>query len=159
LLDTAQKEEELQIFLKKHPEFLYPDFIDCKPKFKLGKEFVTDYVLLVQGHQGLEYVFVEIERPDKKLFTDSGQFSANFTQAKDQLLEWDGWLTKNHAYVSRDLPNLYKPQFHLVFGRGTELNIDQKEKIQTEFYNTPRRFSTYDNLATRFKNIIERLIK
>jgi hypothetical protein len=161
LLETAQREEELQVFLKDHPEFLYPDFINCRPKFKLGEDYVTDYVLLVQGHQGPEYIFVEIERPDKKLFTNSGQFSADFTQAKNQLLDWDSWLTKNHAYVSQTqrLPNLYKPQFHLVFGRGNKLDLDQKEKIQSEFTGTTRRFSTYDDLANRFKVIIERLIE
>lgn len=159
LLATARKEEELQIFLKDHPEFLYPDFIHCYPKFKLGEDYVTDYVLLVQGHQGQEYVFVEIERPDKELFTDSGQFSAKFTQAKDQLLDWDGWLTKNHAYVSQKLPNLHKPQFHLVIGRGNSLELERKEKIQSEFTGTTRRFSTYDDLANRFKVIIERLVE
>jgi hypothetical protein len=161
LLETAQREEELQVFLKDHPEFLYPDFIDCHPKFQLGEDYVTDYVLLVQGHQGPEYIFVEIERPDKELFTNSGQFSANFTQAKNQLLDWDNWLTKNHAYVSQKqkLPNLYKPQFHLVFGRGNKLDLDRKEKIQSEFTGTTRRFSTYDDLANRFKVIIERLIE
>jgi len=159
LLQGAQREEELQVFLKDHPEFLYPDFIQCRPKFKLGEDYVTDYVLLVQGHQGPEYVFIEIERPEKELFTDSGQFSAKFTQAKNQLLDWDNWLTKNHAYVSPKLPNLYKPQFHLVIGRSNGLDIERKEKIQSEFSGTTRRFSTYDDLANRFKVIIERLIK
>ena len=158
LLATAQKEEELQIFLKDHPQFLYPDFIECHPKFKLGEDYVTDYVLLVQGHQGQEYVFVEIERPDKELFTESGQFSAKFTQAKDQMLDWDRWLTKNHAYVSQKLPNLYKPQFHLVIGRGNNLDREQQAKIQSEFTGTTRRFSTYDDLANRFKVIIDRLV-
>jgi hypothetical protein len=159
LLNVAQNEEELQIFIKQHPEFLYPDFISCYLKFKLGEDYVTDYVLLVQGHQGLEYVFVEIERPDKELFTESGQFSAKFTQAKNQLLDWDNWLTKNHAYVSRKLPNFYKPQFHLVIGRGTELNVEHNEKIQSEFTGTTRRFSTYDDLAKRFKVITEHLLQ
>jgi len=158
LLKSAQR-EELQVFLKDHPEFLYPDFILCHPKFKLGEDYITDYVLLVQGHQGPEYVFVEIERPEKELFTDSGQFSPKFTQAKNQLLDWDNWLTKNHAYVSQKLPNLYKPQFHLVIGRSNELDLERKEKIQSEFTGTTRRFSTYDDLANRFKVIIERLIK
>ena len=102
---------------------------------------------------------MEIERPDKELFTDSGQFSAKYTQAKNQLLDWDNWLTKNYAYVSRKLPNLYKPQFHLVIGRDTNLDLERKEKIQSEFTGTTRRFSTYDDLANRFKVIIGRLVE
>lgn len=156
LLNSAKREEDIQVFLKQHPEFLYPDFIKCYPKFKLGEDYITDYVLLVQGHHGLEYVFIEIERVDKEIFTKSGQFSASFTQAKDQLLDWDNWLTKNHAYVSGKLPNLFKPQFHLVIGRN--LSIDKKEKIYSEFSSTNRRFSTYDDLATRFKTIVKHLL-
>lgn len=158
LLCTAHKEEDLQIFLKNHPEFLYPDYMKCFPKFKLGEDFVTDYVLLVQGPQGPEYVFVEIEKADKEIFVKAGQFSAEFTQAKDQLLDWDNWLTKNHAYASRKLPNLYKPQFHLVIGRDSNILPEQKEKIQSEFSSTTRRFSTYDDLVNRFRTIVERLI-
>ncbi len=159
LLDEAQREEDLQRFLTIHPEFIYPDYISCHPKFKLGEDYITDYVLLVQGHNGPEYIFVEIERADKDIFVKSGQFSASFTQAKDQLLDWDNWLTKNHAYVSSKLPNLYKPQFHLVIGRDTDLIKEQKEKIQSEFTATSRRFSTYDDLANRFRAIIDRLLE
>jgi len=152
LLNTVEKEEDLQLFLKQHPEFLYPDFIECYPKFKLGDDYVTDYVLLVHGPQGSEYIFVEIERPNIKIFTKAGQFSAVFTQAKDQILKWDNWLTKNHAYVSSKLPNFYKPQFHLIIGRDTDLTIKNKEKIQSEFSATSRRFSTYDDLVKRSNN-------
>jgi len=159
LLDEAQREEDLQKFLTIHPEFIYPDYISCHPKFKLGEDYVTDYVLLVQGHNGPEYIFVEIERADKDIFVKSGQFSASFTQAKDQLLDWDNWLTKNHAYVSGKLLDLYKPQFHLVIGRDTDLTKDQKEKIQSEFTATSRRFSTYDDLSNRFRAIVDRLLE
>ncbi len=159
LLNTSEKEEDLQLFLKNHPEFLYPDFIECYPKFKLGEDYVTDYVLLVNGPQGSEYIFIEIERPNKEIFIKAGQFSADFTQAKDQILEWDNWLTKNHAYVSRKLPNFYKPQFHLVIGRDTNLTIENKEKIQSEFSATSRRFSTYDDLVKRFKTIVDHLLQ
>lgn len=156
-LSKAKKEKELQSYLASHPELLYPDFIVCHPKFSLGEDYVTDYVLLVQGYQGPEYVFVEIERPGKQIFTKAGQFAEAFTQAKNQLLDWENWLTKNHAYVSRKLPQLYKPQFHLVMGRKRNLTREQKEKIHSEFFGTVRRFSTYDDIGNRFKIIIERL--
>lgn len=158
LLETSAEEEDIQDFIKKHPEFLYPDYIECYPKFKLGEDYITDYVLLVQSPQGLEYVFVEIERPDKDIFVKAGQFSSEFTQAKDQLLDWDNWLTKNHAYISRKLPGFYKPQFHLIIGRDTNMAVEQKEKIQSEFIGTARRFSTYDDLVIRFKKIVDRLL-
>ena len=117
LLEGDNREEELQKFLSQNPAFLYPDMLECFPKFKLGDDFVTDYVFKIQGAHGLEYVFVEIERSQKPIFVDKGHFSADFTQAKSQLLSWEGWIEKNHSYVSQKLPGLFKPRFHLVMGR------------------------------------------
>jgi hypothetical protein len=158
LLETARREEEVQRFLADHPELLYPDYIDCRPKLKLGEDLVTDYVVLVQGASGPEYVFVEIERPNKPVFTEKGWFSHQFTQAKDQLLQWSTWITINHDYLERKLLNLGKPIFHLVIGRGNEMTPQNKATIQAKFSGTNRRFGTYDDVVKRFNTIVERLL-
>lgn len=159
LLEEASKEEELQIFLKEHPEFLYPAQITCHPKFRLGDDYITDYVLLVQASHGSEYVFVEIERANKRIFTTSGQFTADFTQARAQLLDWEAWITRNHAYISSKLQNLYKPKFHLVMGRDSELTPELRNKIQTNFSGSNTQFSTYDDLALGYKQVVSNLLK
>lgn len=157
LLARAEKEEELQAFLSDHPELIYPDFIECFPKLRLGEDFVTDYVFLVQGLGGSEYVFVEIEPAANEIFTKQGQFSAAFTKAKDQILEWDKWLTQNHAYISRKLPNLFKPRFHIVMGRNASLTEEHREKLKAEFHSTSRCFTTYDDIVDRFQQITKHL--
>jgi hypothetical protein len=157
LIETAHREEEVQRFLAENPELLYPDYIDCHPKLKLGEDLVTDYVVLVQSPSGPEYVFVEIERPNKPVFTEKGWFSHQFTQAKDQLLQWSAWITINHDYLERKLPNLGKPAFHLVIGRGNEMTSQHRATIQAEFSGTNRRFGTYDDVVERFNTIVERL--
>jgi hypothetical protein len=123
----------------------------------LGEDFVTDYVFLVQSLEGPEYVFVEIERASKEIFTKQGWFAASFTQAKDQILEWDKWISQNQAYILRKLPRLFKPKFHLIMGRGKGLTNEQREKLRTEFAPTSRTFSTYDDLVDRFERIIARI--
>ena len=159
LIQDAGREEELQRFLTKNPDFLYPDHIEQWPKFKLGNDYVTDFVVLVQGIQGREYVFVEIEKASKPLFTQAGHFTAEFTQAKDQLLNWDNWITRNHAYIAAELLQLHKPSFHLVMGRDKGTQKELKDKLLTEFIGSSRRFSTYDDLANRFEQIVVRLSK
>jgi ppGpp synthetase/RelA/SpoT-type nucleotidyltranferase len=156
LLAEESREELLQRFLSDHPEFLYPDYLQSIRKFPLGEVFVTDFVLRVQGHLGAEYVFVEIEKPGKPLFVRAGQFSAEFTQAKDQLLNWEHWILRNHAYIRERLPDLGHPQFHLVMGRDKEMSETNRAKLQTEFAGSVRRFSTYDDLARRFEILINR---
>jgi hypothetical protein len=158
LLVNARKEEELQQFVRDHPQVLYPDYIDVIPKFKLGSEYVTDFLMIVQSQQGLEHVFIELEHPEKRIFVQSGQFGTDFTQAKDQLLNWEAWITKNHAYISQKHPSLNKPLFHLVLGRSSDLSQEQRDKLQNEFMATNRRFSTYDDLAERFEKVTERLL-
>ncbi len=158
LLETARREEEVQRFLASHPELLYPDYLDCHPKLKLGEDLVTDYVVLVQSASGPEHVFVEIERPNKPVFTEKGWFHHQFTQAKDQLLQWSTWITNNHQYLERKLPNLGTPVFHLVIGRGNKMTSQHRATIQAEFSGTSRRFSTYDDVVKRFNTIVERLL-
>jgi len=158
LIQTADREEDLQQFLTNYPEFIYPDYIECYPKFKLGEEFITDFVFLVQGIGGLEYVFVEIEKASKAIFTKKNQFSALFTQAKDQLLNWDQWITHNQSYISRKLPNLFKPRYHLIMGRSESLTMAQREKLNSEFQLNNWLFSTYNDIAERFKQILSHLI-
>jgi hypothetical protein len=119
---------------------------------------VTDFVFVVQSLSRPDHFFMEIERPNREIFTKGGQFTADFTQAKDQLLAWDGWITRNHAYLRDKLPGLHKPVFHLVMGRSATLTDDLRQKLQAEFSGGARRFSTYDDLARRFKAITDRLL-
>lgn len=157
LLDSTESEEELQVYLKNNPILLYPDLIKVFPKLKLGAEYVTDFVTLIESGNGPEYVFIEIERPNKRIFTQKGYFHSDFTQAKDQLLDWDKWITQNVSYLQQKLPGILKPTYHLIYGRDKELDRKAREKLQIEFSGTTRRFSTYDGLAQRFEKIIIQL--
>lgn len=157
LLERANREEEIQAFVKQHPVVLYPEYNDCHPKMALGSEYKTDFVFLIQGLQGPEHVFVEIEDPGKPVVTQAGHFSAEFTQAKDQLLLWETWVTNNHAYLRAHLPGLNKPSFHLVMGRNSRLDAASRAKLQNDFAGTTRRFSTYDDIADRLEQILSRL--
>jgi ppGpp synthetase/RelA/SpoT-type nucleotidyltranferase len=156
---STQREEQLQQYLREHPELLYPDHAVCLPKMKLGDDFVTDFVFRVHGVDGPEYVFVEIERPSKPVFVAGGYFSAEFTQAKNQLLDWERWIDRNSAYLREKLPDLYRPQFHLVMGRSSDLTTEHREKLRNEFIGTQRRFSTYDDLLDRFLTIAVRIVR
>jgi hypothetical protein len=158
LLNSSTSEEELQIFIKNHPELLYPDYVTSHPKFPLGEDYVTDFVMLVQGQSGREYVFVEIERADKPVFTESGYFSSELTKAGNQLLDWDAWITKNHAYVTQKLPGLYKPKFHLVIGRSSNLSPELRQKVIDQYSSGNKTLSTYDDVLDRFRQITKQLL-
>jgi hypothetical protein len=162
LLDSATREEEVQQFLKSHPEFLYPEYEECIPKPSLGGKFQLDFAIAIRHLGGLQWIFIEIERPDKSIFTSGSdfRFHSDFTQAENQLLDWDAEISRQPSFYERDFRGLFKPKYHLIYGREKELDEDRRRKIQTKFNTTSTQiFSTYDDLANRYKQITERVFK
>ena len=160
LLDSAIHESELQTFLEAHPEFVYPEYDQVVPKPSLGDERIPDFAFSIGSASGPRWLFVEIEKPDKPIFTkgDQFQFSHQFTQAKQQLLQWDSLITQDHSYFSKRFPDLLKPEFHLIYGREAELDASRREMLAAEFSSTSNRtFSTFDDLANRFERILTRV--
>jgi hypothetical protein len=156
LLDTTENEGEVQDFLKDNPVLLYPAYSRVEPKFKLGKEYVTDFVFAVQTDRGKEWALVEIEQPKKRLFTQGGQCSHEFIQAQNQLLDWELWIERNQGYLQQDFPGIRMPLYHLVIGRNTGLTSDQREKLRT-LAKPNHVYSTYDDLVERFETLINSL--
>ena len=157
LLDSAEREEDLQRFLHENPILIYPEHLSVLPKHKLGKEFVTDFVFINSGHMGKEHVFVEIERPSKLIFTKADVFSSDFTQALDQLTNWDIWIRENLAYIKNDFPELGEAVLHLVYGRSAELSRERRRKIRSHFTRLGIRFSTFDDLADKLATVLSRI--
>ena len=84
VLESAENEEQIQVFLTSHPELLEPAFKKVWPKFTLGP-YVTDYVF--EGAMG-DYLLVELEHSSKQLFIKNGNQSAPLTQAIGQTVDW-----------------------------------------------------------------------
>lgn len=158
LLQSATNESALQTFLEAHPELIYPEHDTVIAKPSLGGERFPDFGFSIKSSSGAQWVFVEIEKPNKKIFrsSDDIQFTSDFTQAKGQLLQWDILLSREHAYFKSRYHGLFKPEFHLVFGRDAELDDERRDMVIAEFATAAnRRFSTFDDLANRFEKIIK----
>jgi hypothetical protein len=159
-LNNATTEAPLQTFLEAHPEFVYPEHDSVISKPSLGGERHPDFAFSFQSAFGARWLFVEIERPNKAIFTqgDDFQFTHDFTQAKGQLLQWDTLITKDQAFFAKRFPGLVKPEFHLIYGRDSELKERHRDMLLAEFSSVSnRRFSTFDDLTNRFERIINRV--
>ncbi|MEM7582814.1 MAG: Shedu immune nuclease family protein [Acidobacteriota bacterium] len=159
MLKSVDDEEAFQVFFKMNPELLYPGHVRIIPKMPLGSEYVTDFVVEIESRGASDYVFVEIERPGKRVFVKEGHFSAPFTQAKDQLLDWEDWVRRNIAYLKQELPDLHSPKFLLVMGRSQGLDSKMRRKLQEEFSGSSREFLTYDDLLTRYERLYEQFAR
>lgn len=159
LLNTAHREEELQVYLKANPLMIQPHS-RVFPKQKLADDFITDFVLASTLSQGIKYTFVEIERANMPIFNKSGDFSQQFNHAAKQTLEWDNWLESNIVFLKTKLPGLSKPNYLIIAGRSSEMNEDNKSMLRAwnkDKVNTD--FLTYDDLSIKFGELISNLEK
>lgn len=157
LINEELKEEKYQVFLKENPVFLDPLAIEVFPKEKLGTEFVTDYV--VRTATG-EYLVVEIEKPQDSLFTQGDDFTATFTHALGQVLDFQEWLEQNISYAQKKLPDISEPSGLLIMGRRTNLSTRQQRKL-ARFNLNSRRVTvlTYDDLIEKGERLYENLLR
>lgn len=151
LVALAADESAYQGFLEEHPVFLDPLAAEVLNRKRLGLEFVTDFV--VRRHDN-RYVVVEIEKPQDRLFTARGDFTAGFTHAVGQVLDFQGWIASNVAYARTHLPFVEDPAGLVIMGARAELNDDRKTKLRRWTTNSRHiELLTYDDLVNRARSL------
>ena len=158
VLAEAGREEDLQRFLRDNPVFVDPTHSRVWPKLALGQR-VTDFVFRSATGQ---YLLVELERPNKPLFTRGGVQSAELTQALDQITDWRRYIEDNLDTVQRELgltDITPQAQALVVIGRSTALDEKNRRKLKVFEDQTPRqRILTYDDLRTQALTTFENLV-
>ena len=157
LLNDAEKEEELQIFIKDNPMVLHPT-AELIPKKKLGEDFITDFVLVTPSAQGPTYTLVEIEKPSHPILVQDNSLSSQTNHAIKQTRDWDVWLESYKAYLQGKLPGFETPLYLVVIGRGN--NLDDTAKSYLRSYNRDWKniqLLTYDDVLVRFNGVIKAL--
>lgn len=143
LNENGDCEKVFQDFFEKNPSYVpgalelfgqsghYPfmDALISQPEIGIVDNRKPDFLWLAQDSLTFSPVFIEIEKPNKKMFTDSGIPNAEFNQAMNQIDEW--------RYLLKDLDNIrafyksfsipldmqektFNPQFLLIFGKRDE---------------------------------------
>jgi hypothetical protein len=113
LVTAESKESDYQDFLESHPVFLDPLAAEVFNRQRLGLELITDFVARRHANR---YVVVEIEKPQDALFTAAGDFTAGFTHAVGQVLDFQGWVASNIAYAQKHLPHIEAPSWPSDYG-------------------------------------------
>ena len=99
LLDKGRGERPLQAFLQCNPTVLIQILrgghrIWAIPQKRLGDKHVTDFVLGEWNSLGHHWYPVELESPNAKPFTKSGDPSKALTHAIRQIQDWRLWLNQ-----------------------------------------------------------------
>ncbi len=143
LKNDGDKEAVFQHFFEENPSYLpgalelfgqsghypYMDALISQPELGSVFKCKPDFVWLANDSLTFVPVFIEIEKPNKKMFNEDGTTTAKFNQALGQIHEWQYLLNQPiNIQILYDYFNLpldirektIKPQFLLVYGRREE---------------------------------------
>ncbi|MEQ9229495.1 MAG: DUF4263 domain-containing protein, partial [Cyclobacteriaceae bacterium] len=160
LITGSYKEHDYHNFLKQHAGLFLTsdDSYLVISKLKLGNEFETDFVVLRDNFSnGNHLEFIEIEKPQSKLFTKSGVPSKDFNTALQQIRDWRTFLKENKVWFRKYLPTRNtrilsnsSVSFKIIIGTSTRLDLDnfKRNEIANELNVEVRSF---DYLTDRLK--------
>lgn len=159
LLDSEpDREEELQVFLKKHPALLCPSHTKMWPKLQLGAR-ITDFVF--RDATG-DYLLIELEKSTHPLFRKEGHPSAELTHAMGQVTDWKRYLEDNLATAQRELGLTgisANPRSMVVIGRSSSLSPENRRKLTTMDSEHPKlRVLTFDDLYDNARAVLENIL-
>lgn len=176
-LPSEGKKKELVIhdFMENNPELIpTPNLLNhhlhfevVVSKFPLDTSLETDYVYLTKSSDTWRVTFVELEIPEKRLFTNNKKqvdTSSDFNKAIAQVRSWQVFVEDNKNEVLRRLEPIFYPvtmrrnpvefDYQLVIGRSEEKNgSPERIKILNRLRNeTGIDIMTYDTLLNYYKN-------
>jgi hypothetical protein len=108
LVQTSKDERAIHLFLKGNPFILTSKIHPahhaqiCISKPKLGAEFEPDFLMAGLDSAGLWWYGVELENPNKAMFTKAGEITAELNHALRQIDDWRRWLRENLDYLRRE---------------------------------------------------------
>lgn len=138
LLDSKRAELTIQRFLASHVYFFnglarHHDPVYSRVKF--GADFEADFAFYDSSSYGVEWHFVEIENPGKKMFARNGRPSANLTHAIEQARDWNNWIRENVQFARRSFPLILYPFFYVFMGRRSDLTAANRDRLRQINYD------------------------
>ncbi|MCA0031292.1 Shedu anti-phage system protein SduA domain-containing protein [Mesorhizobium sp. B263B2A] len=142
-----QKEQVVQDFLEQHTELVpTPNLLNHHlalnsiiSKFRLSTSLITDYIYLTKSSGLWKITFVELETPDKAIFTADmrrATATAAFNNALDQVVDWKTYLDEHKNEILERLRPLIVPigmrenpvtfEYQLIIGRSDNKNRSPK---------------------------------
>lgn len=133
-----------------------PALISEPPLAAIGRR-IPDFLWLASDSINFTPVFIEIESPCKRWFTDRGVPHHDLTQALNQLAEWQAWLNRPENvlvfYEQFQIPTYLRrerhlrPEFVLIYGRRSEFEgRPELAKLRAQFERHGQVVMTFDRL-------------
>ena len=143
-LDTDfENNSEVQLLeILKNNSFLFYQLYSRKggiqPNFSevsFAGEMRCDFAWLNDNSDGLEWVLVEIEKPQMRLFNKNGDPSAELNHAIEQVKSWDRYFKENPGEKKRIFGAVTRFRFILVAGKRKDWQNEQAIKWRAHHNN------------------------
>jgi hypothetical protein len=170
LLSSQPTESDMQTFFERNPTLVpgafpdrvghgaFPNALISQPELSGIGDRRPDFMWIARNSAMVQPVLIEIESPGKRWMAGKGKNarqSAHFTQALNQLRQWEEWLAKsaNHDVLMEryGVPaswrrhRAFQPRFLLIYGRSEE-NPKEIAKLRAYYSLKSLQVITYDNL-------------
>lgn len=139
------------------PKLRYPSLEDSP----LDKEYVEpDFIVKYPFNQ---YRLIELERPNKRIATKSGQPRSEVTQTTFQIAEWKAYIKNHYELIKDEYPSInFNCTSTVVIGRNTEESFGTGRDIKKYKEYLKEQFSvteilTYDDLVDKAKSAYKQL--
>lgn len=155
MIDNELPEARYQEFLRLNPVLLDPLAAEVISQARLGSDLITDYVIRCHDSR---YLVVEIEKPQDAMMTSQNNFSAKFTHAMGQILDFQNWISENNSYAQSKLPGIDCPSGIIVIGRRDKMSAQQEKKLRRWCRNSKSvEVLTFDDLVRRGRLLLTSL--
>lgn len=142
------------------------------PEFRLGQDYIADYLLIGKSSGGFEFVFIELEKSSGRVTLKDGHIGQVVRSGENQITDWKMWIDANfeelkmffdsEKQIGTDLPiEFYKydsSRMHYVVVGGTREDYNDKTyglRRRKEF-ETGVRMLHYDNLFDAAEALLEK---
>lgn len=142
LVSSELSEHAYHDFLKKHAGFfLYNGVASymALSKIKLGSDFEIDFAVPFEGYSsGLQWLLIEIEKPQDAPYTKAGVPSAALSRATQQVRDWKVWLQEHRSLAKQMFavwgvrPERF-PNFRFQVIIGTRNNSEKFLKLRDAY--------------------------
>lgn len=159
LRDHPDDEEKFQDFFQENFVFLEPKTVSCMPKKSFGGEGFPDFILTLSD---LTYLIVEIETPEKQLYTGTGHPHHDLTKAQQQIRNYLKWARDEKDFLQRrELSNISadNTQGLLVYGMRASLTPTEISNLQALNLEVRSLYQikTFDDILDAQQAILENL--
>lgn len=153
------KERVIHKFLKDHPILLFPTKKRLLYEYRLvaGKKLKYKVDFIIELTTG-RYILVELENPQHKIFTKTGDYTAIVNHAEKQVEDWIHYVLTNYDTIKNQLPGIIAPEGVVIIGRSNSFTAEQQEKIRVHNEKHSIKLYTYDNLAEEAENHIAHIL-